>query len=255
MKLYDNGFSPFARKVRMALDWKGLEYDVVDGLNKKNHGELLGANQRIEVPVLEDGELRVVNSADILAYLDHRYPEDPLMPSDPALRVKARAWERCSDTVIDAILVDISYWSWANRKDKQPEGLLKAAQADMERLYDALERDLADKDYLYGTITTAELALFPHLTAAHSLGIPFSRDRHGAIGKWIKRLRTHPVFQADLERTKAFLTNIDTANLETDRIFWRGDRIEWVLARGYHDWFMKEIKEDRVIWPGLGIPE
>jgi hypothetical protein len=30
-----------------------------------------------------------------------------------------------------------------------------------------------------------------------------------------------------------------------------GDRIEWLLARGFHRWFMNEIEGGRVIWPGL----
>jgi glutathione S-transferase len=32
IKLYDSAFSPFARKVRMVLEYKGLNYEVVDGL-------------------------------------------------------------------------------------------------------------------------------------------------------------------------------------------------------------------------------
>ena len=32
MKLFDNPFSPFARKVRLVLDWKGLAYEAIDGL-------------------------------------------------------------------------------------------------------------------------------------------------------------------------------------------------------------------------------
>ena len=36
MKLYDNAFSPFARKVRMVLDWKRLAYEPIDGLDKAN---------------------------------------------------------------------------------------------------------------------------------------------------------------------------------------------------------------------------
>ena len=58
----------------------------------------------------------------------------------------------------------------------------------------------------------------------------------------------------DLERTKALLSNLAEADLERTKIFWRGDRIEWVLARGFHPWFLREIEEGRVIWPGLGIP-
>jgi hypothetical protein len=26
------------------------------------------------------------------------------------------------------------------------------------------------------------------------------------------------------------------------------------LSRGYHEWFVKEIEEGRVLWPKLGIP-
>ena len=42
--------------------------------------------------------------------------------------------------------------------------------------------------------------------------------------------------------------------IERRRIFWRGDRIEWLLARGFHPWFFKEIAEDRVLWPGPALP-
>jgi len=38
------------------------------------------------------------------------------------------------------------------------------------------------------------------------------------------------------------------------RIGWRGDRIEWMLAHGFHEWFLNEIKEDRVLWPGPALP-
>ena len=32
IRLYDNGFSPFARKVRLVLEHKGLAYEAFDGL-------------------------------------------------------------------------------------------------------------------------------------------------------------------------------------------------------------------------------
>ena len=33
------------------------------------------------------------------------------------------------------------------------------------------------------------------------------------------------------------------------RIVWRGDRIEWLLARGFSAWFFDEIEQGRVAWP------
>jgi hypothetical protein len=32
------------------------------------------------------------------------------------------------------------------------------------------------------------------------------------------------------------------------------DRIEWMLAHGFHEWFMHEIAEERVLWPGPALP-
>ena len=50
MKLYDNAFSPFARKARMVLDLKGLDYEAIDGLDKSNGEALAAVNGRVEVP-------------------------------------------------------------------------------------------------------------------------------------------------------------------------------------------------------------
>lgn len=254
MQLFDNAFSPFARKVRMALDHKELAAEFIDGLRKDSRERLAAVNGRVEVPTLVDGDVTVINSADIVAYLDHAYPQRPLLPADPRTRVRARAWERCSDTVIDAIFVDISYWTWARRPDKMPGGMLDAARADMRRVYDALERDLAGHEFVCGELSVADLALFPQLTAGKAFGLPCSPEHHPRVRAWMKRVGDTPIGAADLARTRDYLHKVDPAVVELDRIFWRGDRIEWVLARGFHQWFMHEIEQDRVIWPGLGLP-
>lgn len=254
MKLYDNAFSPFARKVRLVLDLKGLDYDTIDGLDKANEAALEAVNGRVEVPTLIDGEVTVVNSSDIVAYLEHRHPDPPVYPGDPAARVRARAWERCADGVLDPILVDISYWSWTERSDEMPEGLKAAAQRDLERVYQALERDLEGRDFVCGELSIADLALFPNLSAVRALGVAFSPERQPRLAAWFKRMRGLEVCRADLERTRAYVADLGARNLERGKIFWRGDRIEWLLARGYHEWFMTEIAAGRVTWPGLGVP-
>ena len=150
LKLYDSAFSPFARKVRMVLEHKGLEFEAIDGLLKSNHAALKAVNGRIEVPVLVDGDVVVVNSADIVAYLEFRYPANPVYPEAPAARVHARAWERAADTFIDGILINISYWKWADRQDTMPAGLLAAARADFRQVYSALDRELAHREFVSG---------------------------------------------------------------------------------------------------------
>jgi len=252
--LYDNAFSPFARKVRLVLEFKGLAFEAIDGLLKANHAALQRVNGRLEVPVLIDDASLVVNSADIVAHLEYRYPTPPVYPKAPAARVHARAWERTADTFIDPILVDISYWKWADRPDRMPDGLLAAARADLNLVYDALERELADREFVSGPLSVADIALYPHLAGAKAMEVEFSHQSHPRLMRWFKRMRALPVCAADARRARSYVANLKAIDLERRRIFWRGDRIEWLLARGFHAFFVKEIEDGRVVWPGPALP-
>jgi len=254
MKLYDSAFSPFARKVRLVLEHKGLAHEAVDGLIKSNHDALKAVNGRVEVPALVDGGIVVVNSADIVAYLEFRYPEQPVYPATAAARVHARAWERTADTFIDPILVDISYWHWAERPDAMPEGLLAAARKDLGLVYARLEQDLSGRNFVSGQLSIADFALFPHLVAAKAMQVSFDPAQQPNLARWFERMRKLPVCVADLQRARAYMAQLREVGIERRRIFWRGDRIEWLLAHGFHDWFMREIAEDRVLWPGPALP-
>ena len=46
MTLYDNAFSPFARKVRMVLEHKRLAFEAIDGLAPAVHAKLAAVNPR-----------------------------------------------------------------------------------------------------------------------------------------------------------------------------------------------------------------
>ena len=254
LKLYDSAFSPFARKVRMVLEHKGLEFEAIDGLLKSNHAALKAVNGRIEVPVLVDGDVVVVNSADIVAYLEFRYPANPVYPEAPAARVHARAWERAADTFIDGILINISYWKWADRQDTMPAGLLAAARADFRQVYSALDRELAQREFVSGPLSIADFALLPHLASAKAMEVEFSAAEHPNVARWFRHMRTLPICVGDLRRARDYVAHLGQGDVERRRIFWRGDRIEWMLARGFHDWFFKEIKDERVLWPGPALP-
>ncbi|MGO9699645.1 MAG: glutathione S-transferase family protein [Xanthobacteraceae bacterium] len=254
IKLYDSAFSPFARKVRMVLEHKGLTYEAVDGLLKSNHQALKAVNGRLEVPTLMDDDVVVVNSADIVAYLDDRYPAKPIYPEQPAARVHARAWERTADIFVDPILINISYWKWAERPDEMPEGLLETARDDLRLVYNALERELDHREFVSGPLSVADIALFPHLASAKAMEVPFSAQEHPNLARWFKQMRSLPICLDDLRRARDFVVNITDRDFERRRIFWRGDRIEWMLARGFDAWFFDEIKADRVAWPGPAPP-
>lgn len=89
--------SPPCAKVHMMLAAKGLDYRIV---NLFSPAAVRRVNPRGRVPVLDvDGE-RIVDSSDILAELDRRFPEPPLVPADPRDAARARMVEDWFDEVL-----------------------------------------------------------------------------------------------------------------------------------------------------------
>jgi glutathione S-transferase len=255
IKLYDNPFSPFARKVRMALFWKNLSFESVDALALRLSDALAAVNPRREVPVLLDGDLVVVNSADIVAYLDHRYGPPLVLPEEPAARVRARAWERLADGVIDAIVHDVSLWAWPThrRTDRPPDGLVEAGRRDLDAVLASMEAALAGHDFLCGALSVADLALFPHVASLRLLGMPPDPERRPLVSAWLLRMRALPMVRRDVETVRRGVTenlsSPDASPYESERVVWRGDRLEWLFANGFHEWWVNEAREGRAVVP------
>ena len=90
MKLIDAARCPYCARVRLALAEKQLEYETVEVDLADRPQWLLELNApHGRVPVLDDG-FTLPESEVIMAFLDERYPERPLLPGDPAERAHAR---------------------------------------------------------------------------------------------------------------------------------------------------------------------
>ncbi|MCA9578586.1 MAG: glutathione S-transferase family protein [Polyangiales bacterium] len=86
LKLYAHPFSNNAMRAQLYLDEKGLPYEYVTvDLFKGEHKQpaYLAINPRGQVPCIVDGDITVYESVAIIQYLEHRYPEPALIPSDP----------------------------------------------------------------------------------------------------------------------------------------------------------------------------
>jgi glutathione S-transferase len=252
MILYDNPFSPFARKVRMALGFKGVPYESVDALALVEHARLQAVNPRAEVPVLVDGDLTVVDSADIVAYLEDRFPAPALLPTAPALRAAARRWQRVADTVLDAIVHDVSLWTWPthHRSDAPPEGLLEAGRRDLAIVLADLDRALGSNDFLCGAPSVADLALFPHVSSLRLLGV--GTEPYANVRRWNASMRTLPCVREDLAYVRQCAIEKfapGASPYDAEKVVWRGDRIEWLLAHGFREWLWSELASGRAVVP------
>ena len=95
MRLYSYWRSSAAYRVRIALNLKGLDYQVAPVHLLKDGGEQLQAEYRAinpqgVVPALVDGDVSIGQSLAIMDYLEDRYPEPSLYPQSIAARAFAR---------------------------------------------------------------------------------------------------------------------------------------------------------------------
>ncbi|MBT4160625.1 MAG: glutathione S-transferase family protein [Gammaproteobacteria bacterium] len=94
--LYQFEISPFCDKTRRALTYKGLEFEIREMLPSQE-AENLKVSPTHKFPAIDcDGE-RIVDSTDIAYYLEQKYPEPQLAPSDPAGRAHMHIIEDWAD--------------------------------------------------------------------------------------------------------------------------------------------------------------
>lgn len=80
-------FSPYCWRVKLALAHKGLEVET-RALHFTDKQALEFADYS-RVPVLVDGDRTVVDSYEIMRYLDQAYPETPVLLGDSAAEARA----------------------------------------------------------------------------------------------------------------------------------------------------------------------
>jgi glutathione S-transferase len=93
LKVYGVHGSPFVRKVFIALDFKGVPYEIVPQMPFARDPEYLKINPLGKIPSLVDGELTLGDSKVICRYLEDAYPDPALYPKATADKAKADWYE------------------------------------------------------------------------------------------------------------------------------------------------------------------
>jgi glutathione S-transferase len=162
LRVYRTPFSTNVERVALAAGHKGIEIEWVD-VDPADRSPVVQVSGQELVPVLVDGDEVVTDSPVIIARLDERFPEPPLLPADEASRAEV------------LLFVD-----WFNRVWKRPPNLLadelgkpqpdlaqvEALSAEMREALTRFESLLAGRDYLFGDFGFADCIAFPFLKYA-----------------------------------------------------------------------------------------
>lgn len=277
--LHDHPASSYAQKVRMALREKGIPFDKEIPQNIGSGQQIPGlaeANPRMEVPALIDGDFKIFDSKVILAYLEDKYPEHPLLPKDPKAKAEARMIEEVCDTGYEAINWGLSEITWSQRATGElADKLLKQADEQTSVMLDWLSSKLGEKQFFsgdkFGSYTLgyniclrqvlthsgyADICVAPYVNRSCVYGNGPAEG--SALREWRERVLQIPSVKETTEEMQASTKQMAAAFKDMfkagsgRRREYRDHRLEWMIKSGGMEVVEKGLKEDtiRFSWPG-----
>jgi glutathione S-transferase/RNA polymerase-associated protein len=251
--VYEHPLSPYAQKVKIALDEKGVAYETkmpaAIGTGQPDR-EFLKANPRGEVPALIDGEAALFDSTIILEYIEDKWPTPPMLPKDPLARARARTIEDVMDTAFEPINWGMGEIRWFKRAEgSRAQEIERRAGAQARGLYDWLARLLGDEEWFGGaTFGWADLSVVPYLNGARGNGI--GPHESSSLGAWLKRANARPsVAKAAKAAADSLQGMANVADAVKARLFkreYRDHRLEWMIRSGGIDVVLEGIKSDTI---------
>ena len=254
--LHNHPMSSYAVKVRIALRQKGIPFDFATpaglGSGSDIPPDFSSANPRAEVPALVDGDLKIFDSKVIMEYLEDKFPNEPLLPKNPAGRAKARMIQEVCDTHYEAInwgLMEVKVMERAT--GELAEKMIERAKAQTNELISWLERHLGDADYFNGSsFGLADICVVPYLNRTRFWG--FGPADGSPMQRWLERVDDIPSVKETrdemIEAMKGFSQNIKDAFKPGTgrRREYRDHRLEWMIKSGGIDVVAQGIKDNTI---------
>jgi len=238
LKLYEHPLSPYAQKVKIALYEKNVPFETAmpNFFQPGGDAEFQESSLRLEVPSLIDGDVRVFDSTIILEYIEDKWPQQPMLPKEPAERARVRMIEEICDTYIEAIswaLAEIRVFGRA--KGAFAEQLGARAQKQIAGSQAWLERHLGDRPYFNGAaFGWGDLSVWPYLAGQAGNGFP---PRAGSkLAGWLERVSQRPstqkCAQAAAETMAGFQSLGEILESGVFKREYRDHRLEWMVRSG-----------------------
>ena len=198
MQLYSGPLSLFTAKVRIALDEKGIPYELIP----------VPFTPRGRLPAEASGRPRREPEGPGAGphrrrphhlRLD-RHPGVPrgppsasgAYPADPADRARCRQLEASADEIlfphVAELIREVFFKPAGPTRDAKK---IADARAAIQKHYDDLEQRLGDRQWLCGDFTVADIGYFLTVTFASTLGAGLA-DAHPKLQAWYGRVAARP---------------------------------------------------------------
>ena len=186
-----------AGRVVWLLEELGLEYEVnimpftKEGLKSPEHRSRHALGR---VPVLEDGDISIFESGAIIDYVLERHKNGGLKPSSDAPEFPFfLQWYHYCEGMVMPPMNQIVVQTILLPPDRRDETVLNQAKNLLTKSLAPVNENLANKDYLIGDFSAADLMLGHSCFMANRLGCV--NDEMKSIKDYVARINDRPAFQ------------------------------------------------------------
>lgn len=203
LTFYFGSGSPFAWKVWLVLEHKGIAYTpkrLSFDKDETRTPEFLAINPRGRVPAIVDDGFALYESNAICEYLEEQYPQKPLFPKDAKGRALVRRLVgEADDSLYKAgsdLMSKVLYTAPAERDRKAIDEAKEKLRAEL-----AYWRDYLKGDFFAGALGLADFAVYPYLRIGVRVeervpGLGLKREELPAnLAAWMKRIEALPYFE------------------------------------------------------------
>jgi glutathione S-transferase len=203
--------SPFVRKAYVALTEKGIPFEHEQVIPFGVSPEYRKISPLGKIPAYQDGDKTLADSSVIIAYLEKIHPLPALYPSDPYDYARALWFEEFGDGGLAPVLGTKVFFPKviAPRFFKQEPNLAeiqKVVDTEVPPLFDYLEGEIGDKEYLVGNkFGIADIGVATIFANYAYAGYGVDAKRWPKLAAYINRILSRPSFKGVIDKEKAAL--------------------------------------------------
>ncbi len=197
--LHGSNISPYVRKVRVALAYKGIEYDDVQQIPFGAPPEFVAKSPLSKIPCWEEGELILPDSSVILSYLEDRYPDPPLLPTALGPRARALWFEEYGDSKVSLTLAGVFFERVVKpaifKQETNQAVIDQALKQELPKIFDYLTQCLGEDDFMVGgAFSIADIALTSPFVNFAIAGERVDAERWPQIAAYVERVHSLPCY-------------------------------------------------------------
>lgn len=213
LTVYGAGLSPFVRKLRTALREKQLPYEhvYIDPARKPDYYHELSPLGRI--PALKDGDLVLADSGVICTYLDAKYPDTRLRPTDPAALAQVLWYEKFADYELAPLMTFTVFRErvLAPLRGGAPNetAIGTALDTKLPPLLDYLEKAVTGVDYIVdNTFSIADIAMAVQAANLNYGGETVDPQRWPEFARYVAGIQQRASLRSLIEEDQVVLAKI-----------------------------------------------